>query len=110
MNGDARYMRFQDKAMMPLIVEKLSDTRVSVAHTYILNGDVMYDPEMEFEIDRNTRSLSPRTYRQDDMGIYQYAELENGLLNTAFVTQFNSFARTWFRNIENNSCSFCKCR
>ena len=103
MDGDARYMRFQDKAMMPLIVEKLSDTRVSVAHTYILNGDVMYDPEMEFEIDRNTRSLSPRTYRQDDMGIYQYAELENGLLNTAFVTQFNSFARTWFKNIENTN-------
>ena len=103
MDGDARYMRFQDKAMMPLIVEKLSDTRVSVAHTYILNGDVMYDPEMEFEIDRNTRSLSPRTYRQDDMGIYQYAELENGLLNTAFVTQFNTFARTWFKNIENTN-------
>ena len=103
MSGEARYMRFQDKSMMPLIIERLSDTRISVAHTYIQEGDVMYDPEMEFEIDTNTRSLSPRTYRQDNMGIYQYVEYDNGILNTSLVSDFNSFARTWFKNIENTN-------
>lgn len=59
---------------------------VSVAHYYVQNGDLMRDPDMEFEVDPKEldadvtpKTLSgegwyPLTYRQDGLGIIHIEE------------------------------------
>ena len=39
--------------MMNLVIEKIGENRLSVAHYYTQNGDLMSDPEIVFRIDRD---------------------------------------------------------
>jgi len=39
--------------MMNLVIEKVGENRVSVAHYYTQNGDLMSNPEIVFRIDRD---------------------------------------------------------
>lgn len=95
LDGKVRYTLFESKGFMPVHVSKLSENTIRIAHTYEQNGDLMYDPEMVFEIDAENKALKPLEYRQDNMGIYQIVG-EN-------VTdrELSSFAVQWFRNIRN---------
>ena len=38
---------------------------IAVSHTYTQNGDLMRDPEMTFQVDREKGTLEPLTFRQD---------------------------------------------
>ncbi|MDR1210110.1 MAG: hypothetical protein LBK41_07350 [Clostridiales bacterium] len=63
LDGSARYVRFTAGAsMMPLTVERLSGDRIAASHFYEQNGDLMRDPDIEFVIDRESSTLSARTY------------------------------------------------
>ena len=77
----------------------------SISHTYIQNGDVMNDPEMEF-----LRSLEepheyyPLSYRQDGLGIYQPSVIiEDGSIKgyrKALQRDQAVFAGKWMKNIK----------
>jgi len=60
---------------MPLVIEKIGDNRVSVAHYYTQFGDVMYDPEIVFRITSNGTWMAveytqhPDIYRHDETGL-----------------------------------------
>ncbi len=94
-DGDALYARFESGGYMPLHINKINDDTIIIAHTYLQNGDVMNDPEMMFEIDRENGRLIPLTYRLDGMGIYQSVEEGN-----VSAQSLSSFAVEWFRNIK----------
>ncbi len=94
-SGETRYIRFEaGESFMPLTIERLSEDRISVSHFYVQNGDVMYDPDMEFIIDKENMALTPQTYRQDGLAVYQ--SVENG---STTVKELNTFAGQWFSNI-----------
>lgn len=38
------------EAQMPLSIERVGEDRVSVAHHYTQRGDLMYDPEIVFDV------------------------------------------------------------
>ena len=100
LNGEATYLRFQSGAgMMPLSIDLLNETRLSIAHNYEQNGDLMTDPDMEFVFDREAGTLAARTFQQDGLAMFQRVEGENGGINRALERQLNSFAAQWFRNI-----------
>ena len=55
-NLSCKYEKGEDSGIEPLIVEKCGDT-VFIAHTYVQNGDLMYDPAIEFYFDtKNNRA------------------------------------------------------
>lgn len=104
-----KHIRIENRAYMPLVIEFIGEgprglPLISVAHTYIQEGDVMYDPEMTFEVDpQNPREWGPITYRQDNLGIHQQAvwRTEQGQVMIAprLARDLKAFARTWNKNL-----------
>ena len=102
LTGEAFYLRFTaGDAFMPLSMDYLGENRISISHTYLQNGDLMADPDMEFVFDLENKTLSARTFQQDGIGLYQTVENQQGEVdNPDLERQLNSFARQWFDNIQ----------
>lgn len=102
LTGEAFYLRFTaGDAFMPLSMDYLGQNRISISHTYLQNGDLMADPDMEFVFDLENKTLSARTFQQDGIGLYQIVENQQGEVdNPDLERQLNSFARQWFDNIQ----------
>ena len=102
LTGEAFYLRFTaGDAFMPLSMDYLGENRISISHTYLQNGDLMADPDMEFVFDLENKTLSARTFQQDGIGLYQTVENQQGEVdNPDLERQLNSFARQWFANIQ----------
>lgn len=104
--GECRYIRFTSGGFMPLSIQALSDNRISISHFYKQNGDLMSDPDMEFVIDRENKSLSARTYRQDGLGVNQSVENEyQEIADFRLEKELNAFTSEWFKNISNQGYS-----
>ena len=92
-NLSCKYEKGEDSGIEPLIVEKQGDT-VFIAHTYIQNGDLMYDPAIEFSFDTKNHRAEALSYELSGMGIYenfrdgerpdQKADVEEMALDTMF--------------------------
>lgn len=54
----------------PLYIERNGDV-VFVAHTYTQNGDLMYDPAIEFYFDSKNQKAEALSYELSGMGMYQ---------------------------------------
>lgn len=102
LTGEAFFLRFTaGDAFMPLSMDYLGENRISISHTYLQNGDLMADPDMEFVFDLENKTLSARTFQQDGIGLYQTVENQQGEVdNPDLERQLNSFARQWFDNIQ----------
>lgn len=72
-----KYEKGEDSGIEPLIVEKNGNT-VFIAHTYVQNGDLMYDPAMEFSFDTKNHRAQALSYQLSGMGIYE--DFQNGNL------------------------------
>lgn len=102
-NFDDFAARIESEGYMPLIIERHGNT-ISLTHTYMQNGDVMYDPDMEF----NIVSWEPISITQQHpfrgqvrLEKYRYNE-STGLwdLNANFDKGMGEFVRTWSKNIQ----------
>ncbi len=80
---------------------------ISVRHWYTQNGDVMWDPEMTFEVPaagwEKPELWGPVTYRQDGLGLNQVAVMREDdgrvFIAPSLVRSLKSFMKTWDRNI-----------
>ena len=108
--GEYSYMKLEaGEAMMPLSLEYLFGDRISVMHTYKLNGDLCYDPMMEFRFDNIGKTMSASMYEQSIPPRYQYFDDNNkgvsvdGNGNSRpspnLQSQLNDFASQWLENI-----------
>ncbi len=107
-----KHIHLENRGYMPLVIECIGEgpsgyPLISVAHTYIQEGDVMYDPEMTFEVNWELRHTAdawgPITYRQDGLGLNQTAKWrdEDGkvYVKPDLVRSLRAFARTWNKNL-----------
>lgn len=103
-----KHIRIENAPFMPLVIEYVGtgpreQPAVSVAHTYIQNGDVMYDPEVVFETGSDM-CWGPISYRQDGFRwptqVAVWKDV-NGtvLLRPRLVASLRTFARQWDRNL-----------
>ena len=92
------YLKLKLKGSMNLSVEWIEENKISIMHTYIQNGDLMRDPDIEIMVDSESKMLFPKTYRQDSLGIFQDIELTNNKLKLS--TELSEFLNTWLKNIE----------
>jgi len=82
-----------DSGIEPFIIERSGDT-VFVAHTYVQNGDLMYDPAIEFSFYTKDETAHALIYELSSMGIYkdlrgdennaERSDIEEMALNTLF--------------------------
>ncbi len=100
-SGDYRSLRMESgPGMMPLHLQWIDTDVITVSHTYQQNGDLMYDPEMTFRVDREKGALESLTFRQD--GFPQRNDEvypEPGLWRPKLRSSLNRFAQQWFKNI-----------
>lgn len=68
--GKYTYMKFKAENFDDLVLEYIGEGAYRMAHYYTQNGDAMRDPEITFTVDRDSRTASPLSYQQDNMGIY----------------------------------------
>ena len=109
---NSKYEKGEDSEIEPLIIEK-NGNNVFIAHTYTQNGDLMYDPAIEFSFDTKNHRAEVTSYQLDGMGIYEdfsdgthndmKTDVEEMALDTLFenIKSYN-YDRTVF-NAENNS-------
>jgi len=111
-SGEYSYLKLEaGGGMMPLSVERIWGERISVMHTYTMNGDLMYDPMMSFRIDNDSKMLIPDEFQQSMPPIYQKIDEHgkgqsvdgNGNERTVMNLQkeLNSFTAQWLENISN---------
>jgi len=74
---------------MDLTIEKIAEGKLSVAHYFKQNGDMMRDPEVVFDVDGD--GWTPVTYRQDPAS-YQH---DDGGLPSVSV-----FVEQWSRRLK----------
>lgn len=96
---------------MPVCVEIIEETenlvKVSVAHYYEQNGDLMADPEMCFEAfsQKDNFFVMPYYFKQDSLGIEQqsivYKDKKIHSVYPRMQSNHASFANMWMKNIKN---------
>lgn len=101
LNNQISYIRLSSgEGFMPLTIEKIGNHRISVSHHYVQNGDIMYDPEIVYYVNEEKQELRPREYRQDNLGIYQTVENDNGNIDMVAEAELSKFTIGWFNNIK----------
>jgi len=109
-NGEYSYMKLDaGDSMMPLSLEWLDDNRISIMHTYKMNGDLMCDPMITLKIDQDARTISGSEYQQSMPPLYQRVEERgsgisvdgNGKERVVFglEQEINDFMTQWLSNI-----------
>lgn len=101
LSGDLEYMRFgAGECFDKLTIEKIGSNRIAMSHTFIQNGDVMADPDMEFEVNHEEKTLNARSFQNDLMQYYTCVTGEDGHINRALENELNDFTKTWLKNIK----------
>lgn len=75
-----------------LIAEKHDDILL-LYHYYMQNGDMMYDPSIEYQIDSEEHKLIPLSFEQSSIAYYEEATTE------AQRSDLSSFTSQWLNNI-----------
>ena len=103
-SGEYRYLQLrgsEDGGFMPLTIEYIGENEIAMSHTYELNGDLMFDPEMTFRIDRENGTLEPLTFRQDgSIQLYQEVYPAPGRWIPQLRNDLSVFTDQWLKNIE----------
>lgn len=94
LTNSAYYMKYGTPNYMDLNIEIIGDDRLAMAHNYVLNGDVMADPDVEFTVDKKNRMLYPQIYQQDSL---QYFERVDG--DSIRARELNHFMHEWLTNV-----------
>ncbi len=100
-SGEYHYLRLESgPSMMPLHLQWIDTDVLAVSHTYLVNGDTMYDPEMTFRVDREEGTLEPLTFRQDgSFHIFQEVYPAPGRWIPKLRNDLNRFTQQWLDNI-----------
>ena len=93
LTGDAIYMKYSTPHFMDLNIEMFDENRYVMAHNYVLNGDLMADPDVEFIVDKDKELLLPQTYQQDNLQFYEVAD------TPLKQNELNQFMNQWLKNI-----------
>jgi hypothetical protein len=107
--GIYSYLRLESKGFMPLSLEWVFGGRISVMHTYELNGDLCYEPMMEFCFNKIDKTMEACMFQQSIPPVYQYFD-DNGIGRSVdwsgkerifrnLQPKLNEFADLWFSNI-----------
>jgi hypothetical protein len=100
-------LKIEVEGFMPLCIEAIGrgprgGLLISVMHTYLQNGDVMRDPDVEVEVIPGTDDWLPCSFRQDGLGLLREAiSTEGGVLqfHHGLVADIKRFLKVWDRNL-----------
>jgi hypothetical protein len=104
------YLRLESGGFEPLSLEWTFGDRLSVMQTYVQEGDLMYDPMIEFAVNSSDKTMTAVRFQQSMPPLYQYPDADgewhsvdgngNDTPMKNLQTEINGFAAQWFNNIE----------
>ena len=86
---------------MPLTIEVIGKDQIAISHFFEQEGDSLADPDMEFEVNHDTKSLHARMYQQDTLRRFENV-IQDGMVNEELENELNEFAEQWFSDIQEN--------
>ena len=98
-SGEYRYLRLEAYGMEPLAVEWIGYNTISLMHTYELNGDLCYDPDIVVQLDPEAKTLTSVSYEQSLPPMYQEVYDGDGVANVKLQNDINTFLEAWMGNI-----------
>lgn len=109
-NKEYSYMRLEAQGFEPLSLEWIFGDRISIMHTYTMNGDLMYDPMIEFSVNSDAKTMTAVSFEQSMPPLYQRVD-ENGSGQSIdgngkewespnLQKEINDFAAQWLQNLE----------
>lgn len=96
LKGEAYYIKMKSEGFEDLVLEDHGDSKYSIAHYYMQNGNAMRDPEIIFTVNTETKSIYPISFLQDDIGAFYKTDT----ISPAKVKDLENFMLQWFTNIE----------
>lgn len=100
LTGDTTHRKYTAEGFEPLVAEMQEDI-LTLAHTYVQNGDLMWDPRIDFKVDYENKKVTPVSYEMSSLGVYEEYDIEN--LTPEIVEKLNElldYTDTWLDNIE----------
>ena len=82
----------------PLVIHHKYGDHYCMEHYYTQNGDRMYDPYMDFQIDMEAGTLRAFSYENSGIGVYQEADPTDPAQEKK-IAGFGQFFATWLNNI-----------
>jgi hypothetical protein len=105
------HRKYELEGYQPLSIEVLPPSMcpagvpaVAVAHSFVQNGDLMYDPEVVFAVGQ-TEAWLAYEITQHPVGLYRNAYRDNSL-DVAEVRDINGLVSVWARNLSGQG--WCK--
>ena len=77
-----------------------------ISQTYVQNGDLMYDPRIDFKVDYENKKVIPQIFENSGEGVYERYDISDGKPET--MKQINdilTFADDWMDRIEEQGYS-----
>ena len=107
MLGEKSYVKYESscEAFMPLHVEMNSDV-LTIAQTTVQNGDLMYDPRIDFKVDYENKKVILLSFENSFEGAYEEYDISDGKPET--MKQINDildFADVWLDEIDSEGDS-----
>lgn len=98
-SGQYEYLRLEaGEAYYPLVIHHKYGSHYCMEHYYMQNGDRMYDPYMDFQIDKEAGTLRAFSYENSGIGVYNEADPDDPA-HEKKINGFNKFFATWLNNI-----------
>lgn len=98
-SGQYEYLRLEaGEAYYPLVIHHKYGSHYCMEHYYMQNGDRMYDPYMDFQINKEAGTLRAFSYENSGIGVYNEADPDDPAYEKA-INGFNNFFATWLNNI-----------
>ena len=105
LTGEKPYVKYEAECFMPLHVEMNSDI-LTIAQTYVQNGDLMYDPRIDFQVDYENKKVIPQSFENSGEGVYERYDISDGKPET--MKQINdilTFTDDWMDRIDEQGYS-----
>jgi len=101
------YKKVSNDPYMPLTMDVLADTEygrvISISHTFLQNGDLMADPDMQLLVKFNKQTVQAMTFQNDGLGIYQeclfFDDAGKLLVRMNLLKELNQFLDMWTKNL-----------
>jgi len=105
--GDDDYVKLESDGFMPLSIDRLwtdedGAVRISMAHNYIQNGDVMADPDMEIMVYPDRQMAEAMTFQMPNIfqQVYMVNDAGQKMVDLKAKRELNNFLKMWLRNIK----------
>jgi hypothetical protein len=108
-SGEFRYLHLESTGFEPLSVQWVDENKISMMQTYTMNGDLMFDPMIDFEIDAEAGTMNAIAFEQSMPPMYQFPD-ESGQWHSVdgngrdtimqnLQAEINTFTTQWLTNI-----------